>query len=566
MGSLDLQQQTYPSSTTMEITPSNQSMDVSDQFFQQPLVESQASALFAANYMMPANPVDLHMPPTPIVKSQVGPSTPMSFMQPSMVVSSQAQSPLPPTYPPITDFDPTASFASPMHQVNNPTTEMAWLSQSQQPQQPQQPASATLHQHFHEAEQQQQQQQQPTQSMTGTDQMLLDTTSASSNLMDFNQLPMDYFGTMNTNLSYANIPSMFNHPFQETGHRDRAHDAFKFGYPSGMPFLVQATEPNFTPIPTPVVPSNVRDDNAIPVKDDQRKVRRSLPRRHTVSTPYSAKAKDPIDPATTINPEQPQAKFRKYLKAKRHRSLGRLELPPSPSPHDERRLAETSSPSVCSPLSAELDMLSNEQLLERVVELEQEKQAALAPAMDRKVSSESSINFEETQDDEDEEDKNQCLWEDCMLELNSLDDLIDHVKTAHIGSGKPLYYCGWRDCHRKDKPFSKRHKMHNHLRTHTGERPFACTEEGCSKRFSRPDSLTTHMKIHTNIRPYLCPYENCGKAYYHLRSLRKHERTHDVGTDHSMPPTNVAHTLPAHVVQPSEASLTNEIPPNTHFL
>ncbi|KAG0374237.1 hypothetical protein BGX24_010643 [Mortierella sp. AD032] len=120
-----------------------------------------------------------------------------------------------------------------------------------------------------------------------------------------------------------------------------------------------------------------------------------------------------------------------------------------------------------------------------------------------------------------------CLWRDCNTPFETMEQLNEHVTENHIGSGKACYSCDWQGCHRQQKPFTKRHKMYNHLRTHTGERPFKCLVPGCDKKFSRPDSLTTHTKTHSNHRPYSCPVEGCPKAYYHARSLKKHELAHE---------------------------------------
>ena len=78
-------------------------------------------------------------------------------------------------------------------------------------------------------------------------------------------------------------------------------------------------------------------------------------------------------------------------------------------------------------------------------------------------------------------------------------------------------------------PFAKRHKIHNHIRIHTGERPFVCNFPGCSRKFSRQDGLSTHAKIHSNVKPYICSFPGCKKAYYHSRSLKKHEKSHSTG-------------------------------------
>ena len=67
-----------------------------------------------------------------------------------------------------------------------------------------------------------------------------------------------------------------------------------------------------------------------------------------------------------------------------------------------------------------------------------------------------------------------CLWRDCNTPFETMDLLNEHMTESHIGSGKACYSCDWQGCHRAQKPFTKRHKMYNHLRTHTGERPFKC--------------------------------------------------------------------------------------------
>ncbi|KAI8888117.1 hypothetical protein K501DRAFT_30196 [Backusella circina FSU 941] len=171
--------------------------------------------------------------------------------------------------------------------------------------------------------------------------------------------------------------------------------------------------------------------------------------------------------------------------------------------------------------------LSREELIQRVVQLEKEK--SLSKQLDSTSSEKNISNLLQVPplDNSDEEDTHSCQWSDCNTVTTTLDHLIVHIQDIHIGSGKPAYYCEWAGCPRNQKPFLKRHKMQNHMRTHTGERPFVCQVEGCDKRFSRPDSLNTHIKTHSSIRPYACLVPGCGKAYFHSRSLRKHSKSHE---------------------------------------
>ncbi|KAF9541358.1 hypothetical protein EC957_003136 [Mortierella hygrophila] len=63
------------------------------------------------------------------------------------------------------------------------------------------------------------------------------------------------------------------------------------------------------------------------------------------------------------------------------------------------------------------------------------------------------------------------------------------------GSGGPSknHCCPVPGCMKR---FKRLEHLKRHTKTHTLERPFACTSSGCNKRFSRSDNLSQHIKTH----------------------------------------------------------------------
>lgn len=104
----------------------------------------------------------------------------------------------------------------------------------------------------------------------------------------------------------------------------------------------------------------------------------------------------------------------------------------------------------------------------------------------------------------------------CDLKFYTNGKLRCHYDSVHVGERK-------FSCEICGKSFVLKKNLKAHIMSHSTKREHVCAQ--CSKSFLFKWSLTAHERIHTGERPYVCTRPDCGKRFVTVSNLIQHQKT-----------------------------------------